>query len=167
MPIANYFNFNVITHPDPANPGKTVQQIQPGVHGLYSGGLTMNILIGVDTLTAHAMEAANIDIPSPIIVKALFDTGCTVTSIDKTIIAQLGLKPRGLCKTVTANGASTVMQHVVSILFPGTTLNSKPVHAVQTIDLSGQRIQALIGRDLMSNWTITYNGPAGFVSIAD
>lgn len=167
MSIVNYLKFNVLSTPDPANPGNTIVQVQTGPHGLFSGGLVMDVVVGVDTVTAHSLQAANIPIPSPISLKALFDTGCTVTSIDKTIVSSLGLKVRGYTPICTANGTTTASKHVVSLNFPGTNLAGKLAHAVQAVNLAGQQFHMLIGRDLMASWSITYNGPSGFVSIAD
>lgn len=168
MGIANYFQFNVFSQPDPHNPQNTVMQIQPGVHGLFSGGLVMDILIGIDEVTARSYQTElNQPIATPVVAKALFDTGCTITSIDHSIITSLGLKTRGYTQTATANGEMRVSQHLVSLSFPGVNLKNKPLHTVQSVNLEGQPFKVLIGRDLMASWTITYNGPAGFVSIAD
>ena len=163
----NYFQFNVVSQPDPANPANTITKLLPGVHGLFSGGLVIDLLIGVDAVTTQLLQSENVIVPSPIIVKGLFDTGCTITSIDSSLISALDLKTTGFSDTGTANGMTTVSQHVASITFPGTKLSGKPVHQVQSVNLAGQPIQALIGRDLMAFWTVTYNGLAGFVSIAD
>lgn len=167
MPIVNFFNFDVITQPDPADATKTITQHTPGPNSLYSGGVVLNLVIGVDAVTEQALLTANLPVPQPVVVKALFDTGCTITSVDKSVIDRLNLKTIGFANTGTANGAVIVSQHTISIAFPGTGLTGKSLHVIQSVDLSGQPISALIGRDLMASWHITYNGPGGFVSISD
>jgi hypothetical protein len=166
MAIVNYIQFQVFTQPHPQQPGKSVVQVQTGPHGLFSGGLVMEMAIGIDDVTAQALPAGT-PAPSPVIVKGLFDTGCTITSIDQSLVTKLGLKVRGFAQTATANGVTTASQHLVSLNFPGTQLRGRLVHTVQAINLAGQPFQVLVGRDLMAGWSITYNGPSGFVSIAD
>jgi len=167
MAIINFFQFNVVTQPDPHHPGNTNVDVQPGVHGLFSGGVVMNLQVGVDSVTNQALQAEGGVLPAPIMVKGLLDTGCTVTSIDHSLVSSLGLKVRGYAKTHTANGPVNVTQHLIELGFPGSQLKPRPVQAVQATDLSGQPFQVLIGRDLMAAWSITYNGPAGFVSISE
>lgn len=166
MSITSFLRFNVISQPDPANPSKLIQSAQLGPHALFSGGVAMDLLVGVDAITAQTLQGAG-SLPSPIRVKALLDTGCTITSIDNALVAALNLKVRGYNPIHTANGTITASQHQVSLAFPGTALTGRSTHTVQAANLTGQAFQVLIGRDLMATWTITYNGPAGFVSIAD
>lgn len=166
MAIVNYIQFQVFTKPHPKQPGGTLVQVQTGPHGLFSGGLVMEMAIGIDDVTAKSLPSRT-PAPSPVIVKGLFDTGCTITSIDQSLVTNLGLKTRGFAQTATANGVTTTSQHLVSINFPGTHLSGRLVHSVQAVNLTDQPFHVLIGRDLMATWSITYNGPSGFVSIAD
>jgi len=167
MPIAHYFNFNVISQPDPANRENTIQTFQFGPHGLFAGGIVMDLEISIDVETMRILQSTGFALPSPMIAKGLFDTGCTITSIDDSIISNLNLKTRGYVDVATANGQTKVTQHIIALSFPGTNLRGKTTHLVQAANLSEQPFKVLIGRDLMSTWAITYNGPAGFVSIAD
>lgn len=167
MAIVTYFQFNVLTQPDPTNPLRTIMQVQPGPHGLFSGGVVMDVVIGVDSITANALQASNVTVPSPMTAKALVDTGCTITSIDTAIVSALNLTVRGYTQTHTANGPVNVTQHQVSIGFPGINLTGRQIQTVQTVNLSGQPYGMLIGRDIMISWSITYNGTTGFVCIAD
>lgn len=167
MGIANYQTFHVTVMPDPSNPNSQKIHIKPGTDSLFSGGVVMDILVGIDMVTATQLKDRGLAIPEPIPVKALLDTGCTTTSIDRSVAEKLGLKAIGFVQSLTANGPMQCNQHLVSIQFPGIDIKGKPVHTIYTVDLIGQPIDALIGRDLMSKWKITYNGIAGFVSIAD
>jgi len=166
MSIISILKFNVISQPDPTDPNRIIQSPQLGHHALFSGGIVMDIVIGIDAITAQSSQDES-PIPSPIAAKALVDTGCTITSIDNALATTLNLKIRGYNTIHTANGIATANQHQVSLAFPGTNLKGRQTHTVQTANLTGQPFQVLIGRDLMASWLITYNGPAGFVSIAD
>lgn len=166
MAIITFYQFNVLTQPNPADPTKAIINVQPGPHGLYSGGIMMDVVIGVDSITAQSLQTSNIPVPSPITAKALVDTGCTITSIDTGIVSALQLKTRGYTQTHTANGLMNVGQHQISLNFP-IDLKGRHVQTVQSVNLSGQPFQVLIGRDIMASWLISYNGTTGFVSIAD
>lgn len=165
MTVAYFSQFYVQISPDPTDPTKQHVSVKHGPDGLYSGGIVMEVAIGIDAVS-QSQNKGN-PLPEPIIVKALVDTGCTITSIDRSIVSALNLMVRGYSQTFTANGSAQVSNHLVSIDFPGIGLRGKPVHQVQAVDLTGQPFQMLVGRDLMAAWAITYNGPAGFVSIAD
>lgn len=127
----------------------------------------MDMAIAVDAVTTQAMQNGNQIIPPPITAKALLDTGCTITSIDQSLAQQLGLVVRGMTTTHTAAGPANSSQYFVAFSFPGTNLQGRTLHQVQSVNLAGQPFQVLIGRDLMASWTINYNGPSGYVSIAD
>lgn len=165
MSVAYFSQFQVQIVPDPTDSTRQRISVQHGPHGLFSGGIVLEVALGIDAVTL----AQNTESPiqKPIIVKGLVDTGCTITSIDESVVSALNLKVRGIGQTLTANGPAQVSNHLVSIDFPGIGLRGRPVHQVQSVNLSGQPFQVLIGRDLMASWSITYNGPAGFVSIAD
>jgi hypothetical protein len=167
MAIHNYLKFNVQTVPNPQIPNQSMSVVQIGPHALFSAGLAIDLAISVDSVTAQSLQATNIPLPYPIISQGLFDTGCTVTSIDQSVATTLGLRVRGYTTVHTANGPVNVGQYLISLAFPGTQLKGQNLLMVNSVNLSGQPFQVLIGRDLMSLWSITYNGPAGFISIAD
>jgi len=167
MAIFTKIEFQVRHIPNPANPAIVQSELTLGTQGLFSGGVVMDMAITVDTVTAQAMSLGKQIVPSPVIVKALLDTGCTVTSIDQSIAQKLGLIVRGMTTTHTAAGPATSNQYFVGLSFPGTNLQARALHQVQSVNLLGQPFQVLIGRDLMASWVINYNGTTGYISIAD
>lgn len=167
MAILNLAQFQFQTQPDPKIPGNTLVSVSPGARALFHGGVVVDISIGLDKHSAEARRKARELVPAPKIVKALVDTGCNVTSVDHSVLSTLGLKTRGMVQTGTANGATTATQHSVEIGFPGTQLRSYPLLFVSSVNLSGQPIQALIGRDILAQWVMVYNGPFASVSISD
>lgn len=167
MAIFTQIKFQVHHIPNPANPSQTQSQLTLGPQGLFAGGIVMDMAIAVDAVTVQAMQNGNQPIPPPVTAKALVDTGCTITSIDQTLAQRLGLAVRGMTTTHTAAGPTTSNQYFVAFSFPGTNLQGKTLHRVQSVNLTGQPFQVLIGRDLMASWIINYNGPTGYISIAD
>lgn len=167
MAIFSQINFQVRHIQNPANPGQVQTQLGVGPHSLFAGGIVMDMALAIDGVTAQSMRTANQTIPTAVTAKALVDTGCTITSIDDSIAQQLGLAVRGYTTTHTAAGPINCGQYFVALSFPGTNLQGRTLHRVQSVNLSGQPFNVLIGRDLMASWNINYTGPAGFISISD
>jgi hypothetical protein len=84
---------------------------------------------------------------------------------------QLGVSPFGQAPGETAVGPKVDNLCPVRLAFPGTVGWDIAFAAVTGVDLTGQivhgqQIVALIGRDLLSNCILLYNGSGGVFSIA-
>ena len=141
MGILNIVNFQFQIVPDPNIPGQNRVVVQGGAHGLFSGGVVLDVTVGIDAISLQAFHQNPASPPPPPInVKALLDTGCTITSIDQSIAQRLNLAVRGVSQTGTANGVTTVQNHTVSLAFPGSALRGYPIQQVQSVNLTGQGI---------------------------
>lgn len=88
-------------------------------------------------------------------------------SIDCSISQALNLTKRGIVTSHTANGPRQCNLFAVSLAFPATALRSYNLMRASEVDLSTQPFKVLIGRDVLANWHMHYNGQTGAVSIAD
>lgn len=148
------------------NDGNTV--IHPGL--LQQQGPVLPIEIQVPTALEKHLKAQGKEVPKPVEGLALVDTGATSTCIDHKVLTDLGVKPVGIIKTGTAGGI------VEQNLFPARIHMKQEKIGVEFgqvagVNLSGQKaggmsIVALIGRDLLANWVLLYNGPAGMFTLA-
>jgi hypothetical protein len=122
--------------------------------------------IGVSQARRAALTSAGLPIPSLVQIQALIDTGASCSCIDPSVLNALGLTPTG---AVTVNTPSTgtqphpALQYDVSIVIPGSlpghvplVVENIPVVAAQL--LAAQGFQALIGRDILAQCLLTYNG---------
>lgn len=123
--------------------------------------------IGVDEATADALRALGQPVPNPVPSQALIDTGASMLSIDSTIAQALHLTRRGIVTSHTANGPRQCNLYSVSLVFPASGLRSYNLMRAAEVDLSTQPFKVLIGRDVLSNMHMHYNGQTGAVSIAD
>jgi Aspartyl protease len=138
------------------------------------GGPILSGYIGVSQARASALIAAGQAVPNPVQIRGLVDTGASGTCVDPSVLTTLGLTPTG---SITVNTPSTGSQpHVadqydVSLMIPG----SLPTHPPLSIGnlpvlcselLAQQGFHALIGRDILSICLLSYNGPAGFFTLA-
>ena len=94
----------------------------------------------------------------PIIqVKALIDTGASHTAISQNVIKYLKLVARGTVQVYTSSRTSEIRnEYDISLKF-----DSKPyIEVLRVLEarLPDQRIECLIGRDVLQFCVFTYNG---------
>ena len=102
-------------------------------------------------------------------LKALIDTGASITVISKTFAT--------FCKLFTTSEGSEVRtlggsyrcgEHAASVSFPNTNLRSISSLCVFSGDFIKELHYAcLVGRDILRNWRITFDGRGKLVTIED
>ena len=125
-------------------------------------GPVLGILVGVSGPRADALKASGQTVPSPVVVQGLIDTGASCTCIDPSVLQSLNLSPTGTVSVHTpSTGAAphSTNQYDVSILLVHPN-NVFPFHNLPIIEsqLAVQGIQALIGRDILKECVLVYNG---------
>lgn len=104
-------------------------------------------------------------LPDPFSGIALIDTGASATCIDRAAAEAAGL-------TVTDSGPMSSATHaneVVPIYAGRLEIRGLPpcdITKAYGVNLAGQKICALIGRDLLASCVLVYNGTEGFVSLS-
>lgn len=135
------------------------------------GGPLLTAFVGVSHPRAAALQAANQPIPQPVQISALVDTGASCTCIDPSVLQQLKLTPTGsvsINTPTTGNTPHATQAYDVALIIPapkGTPLVLKAIQVVEC-DLDAQGFQALIGRDILSECVLAYNGDMGFFTVA-
>ena len=141
---------------------------------LQECGPVLNVLIHIPAALAKMIAAAGGTIPAPEAGLALLDTGASATCVHEPVLQRLGLNPIGTVMSGTAAGQVPHNIYPARIEFPGEAID-RDFNAVAGVDLSGQAVSlttglhsiiALIGRDVMADWILTYNGVGGFISIS-
>ncbi len=103
--------------------------------------------------------------PMPCVSEDWLDTGATMTGVDPSVVQQLGLVSTGITQihTPTTGGCPhDCPQYDISLwVAPGeqSMHNVKHTIPVIAIQLSYQGIDALIGRDVLDECVLFYNGP--------
>jgi len=121
--------------------------------------------IGVSHPRRDALLAAGQNVPPPVQITALIDTGASSSSIDPSILRQLNLPLKGQVPIHTpstdVNSPHIANLYDVSITFSH-RLGTSSVTALEVIEscLDHQGIQALIGRDVLAYCLFTYDGVA-------
>jgi len=116
------------------------------------------------------LRAAGQPIPAPLTLRALIDTGASQTAIDLQCVQALGLIRRGSTTLYVASLAGTPQtfdEYEVNLTFPHSqaalTLFTLPVVASS---LMLQGFEVLLGRDVLKNCLLIYDGQAGAYTLA-
>lgn len=112
-----------------------------------SSALTLKIagrLLNVLITNIKIISSAN---PNGIEIQAIWDTGCTNTTITANVANILGLVPTGMCVVSTANGTVNRSTYTVTIILPN-NVGFKDITVTETDGLSSG-CEALIGMDII------------------
>jgi len=119
-------------------------------------------------LEAHrrALEESGKPLPQPVIGDALLDTGASVTCVDKVAAnrANLAMVDSGPITSAT-HDREVVPIFAGRIEVPGPALSFES-HTAYGANLAPQGLVALIGRDVLSNCVLIYNGPDGSFTLS-
>ena len=103
-------------------------------------------------------------------MKALIDTGASHTTMDVSLVSQLGLSPTGMVQVITPTTGSTPCDQFtydIGLFVP--TPNgagwSVPLWVVSAAELIHQGFAILYGRDLLSQNTLHYDGANGMFTL--
>jgi len=112
--------------------------------------------VWVGTAMEEAIKKSGGEVPDPVPVKAMIDTGATVSVIEPDVAKRLGLKPVGIVEISTASSESVeCYQYLIRLIFPNNVIVETT--AVEA-PLRGQQTQCLIGRDVLSHGVLVYTG---------
>jgi len=100
-------------------------------------------------------------LPTPVVGRALIDTGATFTAIDRGAATQLNLVAIDTIPSGTAAGPQICPRYPARLMFPGTPIPGINLPLVVGVDLTGQGFIVLLGRDFLASFVMTYNGPLG------
>lgn len=120
-------------------------------------------------VTAVADLLAKLDVlgepvPPPSEAVALVDTGSEATAVDRQIIRDLGLEPTGFVSVRTPGRLYQACRQysLRLVLDEGIEIET----AALELDFGGGPVDCLLGRDVLSLCSFTYNGPASSFSLS-
>jgi len=138
--------------------------------------LGFNMLVELTTASEFRKPPLNRPLAS-VIVMAHLDTGASTTAIDIELAKHLNLLAVGKSESRTAAGLQTMPDFAVDVSFVNTKLSPFRNLRVGSCNLGlsfetenqlkPQNFGMLIGRDIMSQWNIIWNGLSSTVIISD
>jgi len=132
-------------------------------------GPCIDVVVTNSSDVIEAGRALGLEYPAPRQMRALLDTGASVTVISETFANYCKLFQTNQSVEITAIGAThRCGEHAGAISFPGTNLRPlDPVRIVSAIFAKQRHYACLIGRDILQNWVITFDGRSKRVTIVD
>jgi predicted aspartyl protease len=133
---------------------------------LLQQGPHIAILVSATRWEIEEGRAVGLEFPE-LPVRALIDTGASLTIINPQIAATCKLKQTGHQKINAVGGeAGEYPEYAAAISFPGSELPSLDTTRVVACPIIRQPFfSCLIGRDILQKWLLTYNGRSGEVEI--
>jgi hypothetical protein len=131
-------------------------------------GPCINVTVTNSRDVTEVGRAIGLEYPEPLKMKALLDTGASVTVISKAFARYCKLMQTGETEIRALGGLHRCGEHAAAISFPGTRLRSiDPIRIVSADFIKEPYYACLIGRDILRNWKITFDGRYNRVMIAD
>lgn len=134
-------------------------------------GPVIDVHIGVSGPRREALVQASQSVPPYVPCRLLIDTGASSTCVDPWIVQKLNLSPSGMVSIHTpstnANSVHSCQQYDVSLLIPHIAI-SRIFTAIPVIEsnLVHQGIDGLLGRDVLSQCLLVYNGELGIYTLS-
>lgn len=131
---------------------------------IASRGPLLTVGIGVSKPMRTLMSKLKAAVPPLQLSTALLDTGASCTVIDNTVLKKLALTPRGTCKITTpssgAAGATSFVYDVSVWILAHHPTPDVLETSIQVVgaDLLHQGFEVLLGRDVLEDCTVFYNG---------
>ncbi len=119
-------------------------------------GPVIDVEIAIATFDVATLQASGIPLPPPVHVRALIDTGASVSVMRQGIGVRLGLSPDAVRSVDTAT-SSHVFCEAYAVSFRFSPEFAVDVTAVE-MPLHGQHIDCLIGRDILARGVFIYLG---------
>jgi hypothetical protein len=130
-------------------------QIIKRFSSLQDSGPTIDITIYPPAEIVKQLEAGKIPIVNCV---GLIDTGASISAIDLSIVKELNLISRDFIPVLTPSGMSNHFTYDIGIQLPKEMGWKTYFIEVTGCDLEKQPYKALIGRDILQNCTLIFNG---------
>ena len=130
---------------------------------MVSSGPTLDVRIGLDP--DFRLESGLLPNLPQTQIPALVDTGAAVSGIDSTLAENLGLQVFRRQQVAGVLQSQVVNFYLVQIYIPDLGTTSHGLVAGFNLSTVGYSQRALIGRDILKDFTMFYNGRTGEVTI--
>jgi predicted aspartyl protease len=132
----------------------------------------IDLIVSVSGPRMAALMEAGQAVPAPQTIRGLVDTGASNTCVDPSVLTALQLQPTGSVPMLTPSTGATPMSadtYDVGIYIPNGSHQPLvlPNMQVSACELAvAQGFHALVGRDILSQCILVYNGSDGTISFS-
>ena len=138
----------------------------PDPNHLERVGPRLPVEVSISGVLASQYTKDQRAIPPPVSGFALFDSGASNTCIDEGVLSQLGLAAQDNIDISTPSEKSVRSRYIAKVSFPDCPLSDIDPAVVIGVVLRNQGYIALLGRDLMRDMLVIYDGPGARVTFA-
>ena len=126
------------------------------VPNLQESGPVVTVKLTVGSMLEDVLRRSNQNIPAPVEVSAMIDTGASGTVVREDIVSQLNLNPIGMVQINTPSSTNVqCYEYLIRVIFPNNVIVETVAIAVP---LQGQNIQCLVGREVLQHGVFIYTG---------
>ena len=138
---------------------------------IQPNGPIIQVAVLVSNPRRAALQASGQPVPQPVFVNGLIDTGASCTCVDPTVITQLRIPATGSVPIITPSTGAVphaCNQYDVSIAVVLGVNHFKIIDTLPVIAtaLAHQGHEVLIGRDVLADGVLFYNGENNTVTIS-
>lgn len=135
-----------------------------------NSGPMFDVSIGVTGHRAEALVREKKLVPDALSVRSLIDTGASCTAIDLSVAEALQLKPTGTSNIFTPSTGTDghlANAYDVAMTFKIDNYNKRFSH-IEVVEgkFHGRTHKALIGRDILEQVLLMYDGPLKLLTLA-
>ena len=132
---------------------------------LAAHGLLLSVEISVPQALASVLTSQRVPLPKPAVGAALVDTGASCCCVEETLLQGLELQPTSETNVSSPNGNRRQNVYFARLTFPGSPIPALEIPMIGVQMNQGTTI-SLIGRDLLRNCVLIYNGPMGSYTLS-
>jgi hypothetical protein len=135
----------------------------------FDPGPRIDVMITNSSDLIDAGRSIGLEYPEPRPIKALLDTGASVTVVSKAFANYCKLRQTNAGREIRGLGAiNKCGEHAGTISFPNTLLKSFDTIPIVSAEFKQEPHYAcLIGRDILMHWRVTFDGQSKRVIIID
>ncbi len=132
---------------------------------LKGNGPRVSVSVGVSQAAAAALITSGQPVPAAVPANALIDTGASGSVITRDLAQRLGLQPVGVTLVNTPSGTNVqASMYAVRLMLSPTVVFETTATEAESIRAQG--LDALIGRDVLSQAVFVYIGYVNQFTIA-
>lgn len=130
------------------------------VERLRQDGALVNVQIAVPAAYAKQLTDSGQPVPPPQVVKAMIDSGASISTVSDSVAAAAGLQQVGSVPIGGVGGTSTRPIFSASFGIPDYNVTLDPIE-IAGVSLPVGGFEVLLGRDVLRSLEFDYTGPHG------
>lgn len=140
----------------------------PMTHGrLTAAGAVIDVMLGVGPMRERLLRKHSLRVPGPVPVRAVIDTGASISGFASRFFKELELPPVGIQRILTPSTTTDtpcecelfdVTIYLIANGQPHAFTNLRVIAAHGWHPAAEEGVEALIGRDLLDQGTFYYYG---------